>query len=422
MGFSIFVLFYVKNDLLYLIPVFGAIALLFEAMTTISCFKAKEPISWFSLVFFIYISTIVTCIWLLEVENIKAIRLGEMKKDYNLINYKYFGKKVYGSIQQVIGDIKIVWSQLEIQIFLALVMIIRWILPSKNLSPHGLNDLLFRYFGISCDMLDFLAIIQDPILIKSDDIIYSCLAVWTWSTFQFFIYVPKYENEEKREFSGYITNSLLMVFFLDLPYFCVRMAAIFAYGAHNYNSYFFAIKNLVMMFLQIARIKATFSERSLRHNRNIKKLNGKIGFDQDKEQDLYNRELDIIAINNFEQRSKNASNSSIPQNAYKTSNFENSADSEMNSYSSTPVRTPKISEQRFKGSESNTSIPLLNQKPITFEEQKSRNASNCSTPVNYQKQLSFTPTTKINYFAPQPLPAPIQKPMGMPITQRLTDF
>ena len=429
MGFSIFVLFYVKNDLLYLIPMFGAITLLCEAITTISCFKAMEPIRWFSLVFFIYVSAIVTCIWLLELENVKSIRLGEMKKDYNLYNHRYFGKPL-GSISQIIGAIKVVWSQLEIQIFLALVMIVRWILPNKNLSPHGLNDLLFRYFGISCDMLDFLAILQDPVLIKSDEIVYTCLSIWTWSTFQFFIYVPKYdieikdtnEKRERREFRAYISNSLLMVFFLDLPYFCVRMAAIFGYGSHNYNSYFFAIKNIVMILLQIARIKATFSERSIKQKRNIKQLNGKIGFDQDKDQSLYNRELDEVPMKNFKQRFKNRSNSNI--NYLKTQNIDNSED---NSFSSTPVRTPKASEQKFN-EDSNTSTPLLSQKPITFEEQKSRNASNCSTPVSHQRSLNFSPTTRTNYFSPVPFsekinkPTIVQKPMGMPITQRLTDF
>ena len=380
MGFSIFVLYYVKNGLFYLIPIFGAITLVCETITTISCFKTKEPIRWFSLVFFIYISATVTCIWFLELENVKKIRLGEMKKDYNLQNHQYFGKPLE-SVDQIIGAIKVVWAQLAIQIFLALVMIVRWILPSNNLSPRGKNDLLFKYFGISCDMLNFLAILQDPVVIKSDEIVYTCLSIWTWSTFQFFIYVPKYEmkvkqgmkpvdTNGKREFKVYITNSLLMVFFLDLPYFSVRMATIFGYGSHNYKIYFFSIKNVVMMLLQIARIKATFSERSLRKKRNKKKLNETIGFDQGKDQQLYNRELDEVPIKNFEQRFKNISSRNKLDNALKASNIDNSED---DSFSNS--HAPKFSKQKLIV-HSNKGINLLNQVERSFIEQKLRNTSN----------------------------------------------
>ena len=416
MGLSIFVLFYVKKDLLYLIPIFGAIALLCEAITTVSCFKGKEPIGWFSMVFFIYVSTIVTCVWLLEVENIKSIRLGILKKDYNIFN-KYNEKSDGGAVNQIVGAIKVIWSQLEMQIFFALMMLIRWILPKSHLSPHGLSDLLFKYFAISCDMLDFLTILQDNTLVKSDDIVYSTLAIWTWSTFQFFIYVPKYEDVEKKEFKSYISNSLLSVFFLDLPYFCIRITAIFAYGSHNYNSYFFATKNIVMILLQIARIRATFAERTMRNNKNAKNLNKKIGFDKEN-QDLYNRELDIVAIKNFEQRSRNISNSNTPLNSQKQVYYDSSREE---SETQTPVHSPKLTnyeQQRLKG-DSNASIPLMNQKPISFEEQKSRNASNCSTPVPISKPLGFAPTTKTNYFSP----VVIQKPMNMPVPPRkMTDF
>jgi hypothetical protein len=130
-------------------------------------------------------------------------------------------------------------------------------------------------------MLDFLTILQDITLIKNSQLIYWTLGVWSWSTFQFFIFVPKFEDEEKREFTAYITNSLLSVLFLDLPYFGVRMAAIFGFGSHNYNSYFFATKNIVMIMLQIIRIKATFSERIVRQDRAAKRLKDQIGFDKE---------------------------------------------------------------------------------------------------------------------------------------------
>jgi hypothetical protein len=128
-------------------------------------------------------------------------------------------------------------------------MIVRWIIPRSNLTPHMLSDLLFKYFAISCDMLDFLSILQDNVLIRNEKLVYATLSVWSWSCIQFFVYVPNYEDEEKRQFNAYINNSLLSVLFLDLPFLGLRIAAIFFFGSHNYNSYFFTVKNICMILL-----------------------------------------------------------------------------------------------------------------------------------------------------------------------------
>ncbi len=189
---------------------------LFKAETAIIAvlFKGKEPTSWFSPMFFIYVSTIVGCYWFLELENIKKVLLGSMKREYWINKNDLRG--------DIVSVIKIIWSQVELQIFFALIMLIRWIIPKSSLSPHGLSNLLFKYFAISCDMLDFLTILQDDKLINNEILVYLILSSWSWSTFQFFIFVPKFEDEEKREFTAYITDSLLSAFFLDLPFFGIR--------------------------------------------------------------------------------------------------------------------------------------------------------------------------------------------------------
>jgi hypothetical protein len=299
-GLSIFVLYNVKQQLIYLIPIVGALLIVVEAIAMAACCKCKEPIAWLSPLFFIYVATIVSSIWFLELENIKNMKIGQLIKDYNI--YNRFSK------DDITASIKVIWSQVEIQMFFAILIFVRWLMPKSHLSPRGLSELLFKYFAVACDMLDFLTIIQDNVLIVFDMLVYSTLAVWTWSTFQFFIYVPTYEDEEKREFNAYITNSLLSVIFLDMPYLCLRIIVIFAFGSHNYNSYFFSTKNIVMILLQIVRIKSTYEERRIRSNKYARHLKDQIGFDKEK-QGLYNRQLDEIAIKNFEQKYKTSPNS-----------------------------------------------------------------------------------------------------------------
>ena len=116
--------------------------------------------------------------------------------------------------------VRVIWSSLELQIFFGLLILVRWLVPKSSLSPQGLAELLVKYFVVSCDMLDLLSILQDERLVRSEPLTYSTLAVWTWSACQFFLYVPSYEDEEKREFTAYVSNSLLSVVFMDLPYLC----------------------------------------------------------------------------------------------------------------------------------------------------------------------------------------------------------
>ncbi len=214
-GFSIFVLFDIKNkELIYLVPLFGAIFLVIETFLVLVFTKGKEPTVWFSPMFFIYVVTIVSCYWLLELDNIKKTIAG------NRVQYDYNKFKFNQDIGDVASIIKVIWSSLELQIFFALLIFIRWIIPKSNLSPQDLAELLVKYFVICCDMLDFLTILQDGKLMKNETLVYATLIIWAWSCFQFFIYVPTYDDEEKRAFSGYISNTLLSVIFMDLPYLC----------------------------------------------------------------------------------------------------------------------------------------------------------------------------------------------------------
>lgn len=273
MGLSIFTLYSVKKDFVYLLPIIGAIFLIFETGIIVVIFQGKEPTRWFSTAFFIYVVTIVPCYWLLEIENIRKALTGAGMRDYVITRDQLTG--------DIVSNIKIIWSKVELQIFFALIIFIRWLIPKSSLSHQGLSELLFKYFAISCDMLDFLTILQDITLIKYEYLVYWTLSTWSWSTVQFFVFVPTYEDAEKNEFFAYITNSFLGVLFLDLPYLAVRIAAIFSFGSHNYNSYFFASKNVVMILLQVFRIKATFSEREIRQNKEASTLKFKPGFDKD---------------------------------------------------------------------------------------------------------------------------------------------
>ncbi len=59
---------------------------------------------------------------------------------------------------------------------------------------------------------------------------------------------------------------------MDIPFLIVRMYAIFGCGKHDYTSYFFVFKNLVVILLQIARIQAIIVEKNHHRKDELAKL------------------------------------------------------------------------------------------------------------------------------------------------------
>ena len=179
---SILVLYSIKNyELVYLVPLVGALLLVVETVCVAVVWKGKEPTSWCSTAFFIYVSTIVSCYWFLELENISRSKqvLGGDTGGGGGGDFDYY-KMRFDALnhETLIKSIKLIWSRVQLQIFFALIMLVRWIMPKARMSPQARSDLLFKYFAIICDMMDFLTILKDPTLVKSKLLVYATLSTW----------------------------------------------------------------------------------------------------------------------------------------------------------------------------------------------------------------------------------------------------
>jgi hypothetical protein len=220
------------------------------------------------------------------------------------------------------------------------------------------------------------------------------LTAWSLSTVQFFVFVPHLEDSEKDPFTAHISNSLLSALLMDLPYFGVRMAAIFGFGSHNYSSYFFATKNFVMIMLQLFRIRASFSERAVREEKRAKTLSRHVGFDKEANK-LF--EPNEIAKRNFLAQQRTKSGASTPAAEMMSRSMNNSmvdglddvtnfnGDARKDSFDNidevtSPTRLPRLprsiesiktSRQYEGGGNENTYVNLSNNelnRPDFFEE------------------------------------------------------
>ncbi|CAF1078407.1 unnamed protein product [Rotaria sp. Silwood1] len=278
MGLSIYVLYTIKvKTKLYFIPMFGTIFFGVEAIISFALYRCKEYFRGFSILIFVYSATIITSIWVLELHRINQLKQDAWKTVPILFTNvpTQFGGIQKPSInpKEFLKNFKYIWSQIEIQVFLFLLLILRALLPKQDsISYFGKTDLLFKYFTTGMDSLDFIDLLSYPQLYSNSSLVYVTLIVWSISCLQFVIYVPEVSNNRLKELHSFLTNSLLITFLMDIPFLIVRLYAIFGCGSHDYTSYFFVFKNILLILLQIARIQAIIIERNHHRKDELSKL------------------------------------------------------------------------------------------------------------------------------------------------------
>jgi hypothetical protein len=170
--------------------------------------------------------------------------------------------------------------------FLMIIIIGRWLLPKGKISRSALSQLLLVYLSLASDMIDLLSIFQEDKVIRNMHMVYSILAVFSWSAFQFslnlvatrgrnFRLEPDTLNQglnfhfrTQKSRNGIkpiqttchkLCNSELPSIFItilmqDLPFFILRVIAVVHFEVQSYTTIFFTCKNLFILFLQVYRL------------------------------------------------------------------------------------------------------------------------------------------------------------------------
>ncbi|XP_055608489.1 transmembrane protein 26 [Uranotaenia lowii] len=267
--------------------------LCFEGIFTLAIKKNQEW-RWFCPSVFIYLSTIVPAIWLLELDKLEkrtvfqdqvlnetinlAATVGKDLKELN----KMLGVKIQLPEIQLNAD---TWVTL-IEQFLMLVLIIgRWMLPKGDLTRDQLSQLLLVYIGTAADIIEFFDSFKDSKIANEPVLVLLTLSIWSWSLLQFTIVLsatrarkPRgggsgssghrggQEEEEAHcchmaccniDCWGIALNILLQ----DAPFLTFRLLIIVHYKIITYMNIFFTCKNTLVILLQLYRLYVVHSER-----------------------------------------------------------------------------------------------------------------------------------------------------------------
>uniref|UniRef100_A0A336M1F4 CSON007663 protein n=1 Tax=Culicoides sonorensis TaxID=179676 RepID=A0A336M1F4_CULSO len=262
--------------------------LFFEGLFTLAIKKNQEW-RWFCPSVFLYLSSVVPAIWLLELD-----KMERRNKQRENISLSVVGKDLK-NLDKILGmniklpDIQVdaeTWVTL-IEQFLMLILIVgRWLLPKGDLTRDQLSQLLLVYIGTAADIIEFFDSFKDDKVAGDYLLVFLTLGIWSWSLMQFTIVLSATrsrrprgggggrEDEEDNECCGKYCCGIdawgiaLNILLQDAPFLAFRLLIIIHYKIISYMNVFFTCKNTLVILLQLYRLYVVHTE----NHKNKKKL------------------------------------------------------------------------------------------------------------------------------------------------------
>ncbi|XP_055547975.1 transmembrane protein 26 [Wyeomyia smithii] len=250
--------------------------------------KKNQEWRWFCPSVFIYLSTIVPAIWLLELDKLEKRTLFQDQVLNETINFAATVGKDLKDLNKMLG-VKIQLPEIHlnadtwvtlIEQFLMLVLIVgRWMLPKGDLTRDQLSQLLLVYIGTAADIIEFFDSFKDSKIANEPVLVLLTLSIWSWSLLQFTIVLSatrarkprgggsamQHEEEDAHccnvgccniDVWGIALNILLQ----DAPFLTFRLLIIIHYKIITYMNIFFTCKNTLVILLQLYRLYVLNSE------------------------------------------------------------------------------------------------------------------------------------------------------------------
>ncbi|XP_034943675.1 transmembrane protein 26 [Chelonus insularis] len=263
------------------------VLLFFEGIFTVTI-KANQEWKWFCPSVFLYLTSVVPAIWLLELDKLDQrmltnINISETLDLTNLAakDLKHL-EKVFG-VNLRLPEIQIsteTWVTL-IEQFLMLVLIIgRWMLPKGDLTRDQLSQLLLVYIGTAADIIEFFDSFKEDKIARELLLVYLTLGIWSWSLMQFTVVLTATKSRKARLSSGTTVKRkvptetsccsidvwaiTLNMILQDAPFLAFRLLIIIHYRIVSYMNIFFTCKNTLVILLQLYRLYVVESENRIK--------------------------------------------------------------------------------------------------------------------------------------------------------------
>lgn len=271
---------WVKEDSNYWFLTFLFLPLVAEMIITLRRRKGQDY-KWFSPPIFLFLISIIPSIWILELHHQQNSAKDHQCKKldsweslhklvipnetlHNMTNPNYL-KSIEQALSVVCPND---WILALHQILLILLILGKWLLPlGGGVTRDELSQLLLIFVGTAADILEFTSETLSDVKENSPALVYVILAVWTWSMLQFPLHLAVVNNNSDGEgeqgaqevslcvkHSTDIWNIVEALFIQDGPFLVVRLTVMTYYNVFHQMLGFFAIKNLLVVILNLYRL------------------------------------------------------------------------------------------------------------------------------------------------------------------------
>ncbi|XP_041117836.1 transmembrane protein 26-like [Polyodon spathula] len=252
--------------------------LVIEMVITLKRRRGKDY-KWFSPAILFYLISVIPSIWILEdhyyhydIKDTMSLTKCQQLDKPNIPTNP--GSQTGGiphldkGLQLLNSTCSDAWKLGLHQTLLLTLIIGKWLLPTGiGISKDQLSQLLLIFVGIAADILEFTSEMLSEEKVKTNTVlVYTILAVWTWSMLQFPLHVAVINTESSDACQNPPSSSLLSTHLADIwniiislfihdgPFFVVRMVVMFSYGVIHQMLVFFTIKNCLVVTLQLYRL------------------------------------------------------------------------------------------------------------------------------------------------------------------------
>ncbi|XP_070530684.1 transmembrane protein 26-like [Cardiocondyla obscurior] len=281
--------------------------LFFEGIVT-CCLKKNHEWKWFCPSIFLYLSSVVPAIWLIEWQKI-SIYQSECLKSYKVTEnsleqlsdkFELFNGTTNNSVTtsedsfiydydfDYLDNLRFYCSIIEavvkvatfLELLLMLILIIgRWLLPKGYLTRDQLSQLLLSYIGITADITEMFHSLQAYKTMKYLKLVNWTLGIWTLSLVQFVIVLPTTNSKKSRLSIDSVSQEnvqtevnccnidvcriILSIILQDGPFFIFRMVLICYYRIITHTNIFFTCKNILVLIIQFDRLYVIFTKSKM---------------------------------------------------------------------------------------------------------------------------------------------------------------
>uniref|UniRef100_A0A8C2WV12 Transmembrane protein 26 n=1 Tax=Cyclopterus lumpus TaxID=8103 RepID=A0A8C2WV12_CYCLU len=272
---SVWRVIWVKHEPKYWLLTILFLPLVVEMIITLKSRRGQDY-KWFSPPIFLFLISIIPSIWILELHN------QHEKNLLNVITRNQTGNLTYQNYLEVLTTVCANdWILALHQILLLLLIVGKWLLPlGGGVTRDELSQLLLIFVGTAADILEFTSETLSDVKENSPQLVYIILAVWTWSMLQFPLHLavvnskPDSDDEQGSKevsllskHSTDIWSVIEALFIQDGPFLVVRLTVMTYFDVFHQMLVFFAIKNFLVVILNLYRLVVICQQSRSRANR-----------------------------------------------------------------------------------------------------------------------------------------------------------